>query len=462
MEELSRSLGGSNGGFSVLMTNSQGNRAASSKMPLLKKLFWVYFLLLIFEGSLRKWILPQLSAPLLLVRDPIALLIVWEAYRTRKWPKQWSGVIGILAASMLGLTFVQLVAGENQWFIALYGLRSYLLPFPVAFIIGENLDSKDLRNFGLCTLWLLIPLVALEVAQYNAPLGSVLNKGAYQGLEQISYFGEHVRASGFFSFVTGPATYVPLAAAFIFYGIVNNSFANKWLLWAASCALILAVPVTGSRGMLVMLMAILGFVAMAALAGVSQLGNALKVGVALVVVALLVSQLPIFSEAADTLQERLSSASNSEGGTAGSLDSRLGVPVMQTIEYSLSSSEWYGNGIGLGSNVASTLLTGTQQFLAGEGESSRILFEFGLLSGSAFMIFRIFLAFLVSARAFAKVRDHQPLAWFLVPVMFTELAFATLEQPTTQGFMVITLGFSLAALKRSDRSLDFVPAGGRA
>ncbi len=41
-------------------------------MPLLKKLFWAYFLLLIFEGALRKWILPQFSAPLLLVRDPIA------------------------------------------------------------------------------------------------------------------------------------------------------------------------------------------------------------------------------------------------------------------------------------------------------------------------------------------------------------------------------------------------------
>ena len=42
-------------------------------MPLLKKLFWAYFLLLIFEGALRKWVMPQLSAPLLLIRDPLAL-----------------------------------------------------------------------------------------------------------------------------------------------------------------------------------------------------------------------------------------------------------------------------------------------------------------------------------------------------------------------------------------------------
>ena len=42
-------------------------------MPFLKKLFWAYFLLLIFEGALRKWVFPPLSGPLLLIRDPIGL-----------------------------------------------------------------------------------------------------------------------------------------------------------------------------------------------------------------------------------------------------------------------------------------------------------------------------------------------------------------------------------------------------
>jgi hypothetical protein len=32
-------------------------------------LIWLYFWLLIWEGSLRKWIFPSLSAPLLVVRD---------------------------------------------------------------------------------------------------------------------------------------------------------------------------------------------------------------------------------------------------------------------------------------------------------------------------------------------------------------------------------------------------------
>ena len=34
---------------------------------------WIYFYLLIFEGALRKWFLPSLATPLLVVRDPVAL-----------------------------------------------------------------------------------------------------------------------------------------------------------------------------------------------------------------------------------------------------------------------------------------------------------------------------------------------------------------------------------------------------
>ena len=187
----------------MALTRMQIPRYYRSRMPLLKKLFWAYFLLLIFEGALRKWLLPQFSAPLLLVRDPIALLIIMEAFRTNKWPEKWSAVTGILTLGLIGLCAAQMAVGDNSWQAAVYGLRSYLLPFPVAFIMGENLDAEDLRKFGVCTLWLLLPEAALDAAQYLAPMGSFLNAGAYAGAEQVSYVGVHARASGTFSFVAG-------------------------------------------------------------------------------------------------------------------------------------------------------------------------------------------------------------------------------------------------------------------
>ena len=117
----------------------------------------------------------------LLVRDPIALFIIWRPLEHNKWPEKWSAVIGVLAVGLLGLCAAQMAVGENSWMAAAYGLRSYLLPFPVAFIMGENLDAEDLRKFGVCTLWLLLPETALDVAQYLAPSSSFLNAGASEG-----------------------------------------------------------------------------------------------------------------------------------------------------------------------------------------------------------------------------------------------------------------------------------------
>lgn len=417
------------------------------RMPLLKKLFWTYFLLLIFEGALRKWIVPQLSGPLLIVRDPIGLLIIWEAYRTHKWPKEWSAVVGILTATVLALCLLQLVVSDTPWFIPLYGLRSYLLPFPVAFIMGTNLDAEDLRKFGNCILWLLLPLTALEIAQYLAPPGSFLNVGAYRGTEQLNYALGHVRASATFSYVVGPMSYVPLAAAFIFYGMANSTFAKKWLLSAAAGALVLSIPIIGSRTLVFLLASIIACLGLAAFFGVSQFVKSLQMIAALLVVSALVARLPVFSDATGTLVERFSQASTAEGSTENSILLRIVHPITGTIEESIGRSNWLGVGVGKGANAVSTLLTGTQVFTTGEDEFSRVINEFGAPAGLAFMLFRGLLAVMILSKALARVREHQPLPWLLVPLMFWTLVFGVLKQPTEQGFMVMSVAFSLAALR---------------
>ena len=431
----------------MAVMESRGPIVREPHMSMLKKLFWAYFLLLIFEGALRKWIVPQLAGPLLVVRDPVAFFIIAEAYRTRKWPREWSAVVGILTAGILVLCFVQLVVGETRWFIALYGLRSYLLPFPVAFIMGSNLDEEDLRKFGKCTLWLLLPLTALEIAQYMAPPVSFLNVGAYRGSEQLNYALGHVRASATFSYVVGPMSYIPMAAAFILYGLANPRFVKKSALWAASGALVLSIPVTGSRTLVFLLTAIVACVGVAAFFGVSQFVKSLQIIAVLVVVSAMVSRLPIFSGASDTLSTRFSQASASEGTVEDSIFLRVLHPVTGTIEESISRSNWLGVGLGHGANAVSALLTGTPGFTVGEEEFPRVINEFGLPAGIAFMLFRGFLALMIISKALARVRDHQPLPWLLAPLMFWTLVFGVLEQPTEQGFMVISVAFSLAALR---------------
>jgi hypothetical protein len=423
--------------------------ARPDRMPYLKKLFWVYFLLLIFEGALRKWIVPQLSAPLLVIRDPIGILIIAEAISTNKWPEKWSSVTGVLTVGLLGLCVLQMVAVGNPWIAALYGLRSYLLPFPVAFIMGENLDAEDLRKFGVFILWLLLPMTALEVAQYVSGASSFLNVGAYRGAEQISYVVGHARASGTFSYVVGPVSLNTIAAAFIFYGFVTEGFAKKWLLWAASFALLLSIPVIGARTLVYTLGAVVLCAVIAALSGVTQFGKTLRIAIPALIVSLLVSLLPVFSQASQSMRMRFRQAGNAEGTVGQVLEKRTIGVIINELESTDLSSNPIGIGMGQGAAAVTALLHGTPSFVAGEAEFDRAITELGLLPGMGFMLFRLFLTVMLAASAFARVReDTEPLAFLFVPSVVATLFFGVLEQPMETGFMVISVAFSLAALKQ--------------
>jgi len=422
-------------------------------MPLLIKLFWLYFLLLIFEGALRKWVLPGLSAPLLLVRDPVAMLIIVEAYRKNKWPERWSVVIGILTCALVGLCVLQVTLGDNSWIAAVYGLRSYLLPFPVAFIMGENLDAEDLRKFGVATLWIMLPLVALEAAQYLAPQGSFLNAGAYKGAQQIYYEGEHVRASGTFSFVTGPTYYDPILAAFLLYGLINERFAKKWLLWAAASALVLSVPVIGSRTLVAELVGVAVCAGIAAMFGVSQFIKVVKIALPLLAVYSLISLLPVFSAASKSLQSRSVDAYSTEGGLRRAVEVRTSGSIIATVIKTDFSRNPMGIGMGRGAAAVSALATGTAKFAAGtanfaagESEIVRELTELGPIPGVAFSLFRFLLALSLIFSAIKCAERREPLALLLVSPLLASLCIGVLEQPTDQGFMVICMAFTLAAI----------------
>src|SRR5438445_10987131 len=75
-------------------------------------LLWVYLALLIGEGALRKWVLPGWSDALLVVRDPLAVVILVLAFRggffTFRGPARGFAALTVL---FTGLAFFQLAAG---------------------------------------------------------------------------------------------------------------------------------------------------------------------------------------------------------------------------------------------------------------------------------------------------------------------------------------------------------------
>lgn len=421
------------------------------QMPFLKKLFWLYFILLIFEGALRKWIVPQYSAPLLVIRDPIGLLIIFEAYRTDKWPEKWSVVTGVLAVGLIALCVIQVAVNDNPWAAAIYGLRSYLLPFPVAFVMGENIDAEDLRQFAKWSLLLMLPETVLEVLQYLAPSDSFLNAGAYANAAQVMYESQHVRASGTFSFVVGPASYGPMVAVFVLFGLVEEKFAEKWQVWAAAFAVILSMPVTGSREFVYKVVAVVACAVIAAAYGATEFVKSLRVVVPLACVFLLATLLPVFSQSTHSFDERFSEANQTEGGgsVGRAILQRTVIPIATRFQKTNFGKDPFGLGMGRGSAAVTKLLSGTPEFAAGEGEIDRALIELGPFPGIAFTLFRFALALTILVKAFSAARAGEPLALLFAPLMISGVALGVLEQPTEQGFMVMAVAFSLAAMRRA-------------
>src|SRR5690606_32930192 len=101
-------------------------------------LIWLYFVFIVAEGPLRKWIMPGLSEPLLIVRDPIAILIYIIALKDGKFPVNgWvvaNFFLGFISVVLCGL--LQGVPG----LVMVYGFRTLFLHLPLIFVIPMYLN----------------------------------------------------------------------------------------------------------------------------------------------------------------------------------------------------------------------------------------------------------------------------------------------------------------------------------
>src|SRR5690554_3707736 len=107
----------------------------------LKNGIWAYFLLLIFEGALRKWILPGLATPLLVVRDPLAIWLIITALKNGRLHLSPYIAVSVIVG-VVGI-YTALFVGHGNFAVAVYGARILLLHFPLMFVIGNVFNQED-------------------------------------------------------------------------------------------------------------------------------------------------------------------------------------------------------------------------------------------------------------------------------------------------------------------------------
>jgi len=406
--------------------------------------------MLLLEGAFRRWFLPGLSDVFLLARDPIclaALLLGASIYFRSAWAKAFA-FIGIVAA------FLAVTVGHGNMFVAVYGLRIYLLHFPLIFLFPLVFDREDAWKFAKAFLLVAIPMTALIGFQHYLPQTHWVNVGT-GGVESAGFGGAlgRFRPPGTFSFITGPSMFYPVCAALLaalFLGGYRP--VPKWI-WVSAACLVMALPLSISRtlGFAYLLVGVATLISGAL--SPRLLGRVLGVLLAMSVVGLLVSRTETFQDSMKAFSARWEGANETEGGeegATGALRHRTVGWIGENVQRAFDLAPIFGVGLGSGTSGGAKMLAGKRALNFGEGEWGIVLFELGHLLGFLIIGLRLALGVYLVARAVTLSRRGDAAALPLALLCLVWLTIGVAGQPTSLGFIVMACGVCLVLLKPND------------
>lgn len=424
---------------------------AGEPYTLYRKAIWVYLFLLIFEGALRKWLLPSLATPLLLVRDPIAIWLTWIG-----WQKGWLNN-GYARAMMIVSTlsfFLSLVWGHHNLFVALFGWRIYFFHFPIIFVMGKVLSRTDLLKMGRFILWVSIPMTVLIVVQFYSPQTAWVNLGVGgEGTAGFAGAMGYMRPPGTFSFTSGYVAFQALVGCILLYFLVMNNtlqdkyrFSNTILIIFAGCYL-LTIPMSISRTHFFQTCVFLLLLGVAVVRQEKLKERFFKFVLVACVAGILLSMIGIADTGIDAFTARFEGANKAEGGMKGVVGNRyVGGLLEGLIGFNIPV---VGYGIGLGTNVGARLMGGNMYSFGfnAEVEWGRIVGECGMIIGWVIIGIRLFLSLKLWKLAYkCLIKRYDLLPWMLSAGMMLTVPQGQWSVPTNLGFCILFGGFTLAAI----------------
>ena len=286
-------------------------------MKLWKWLVGLFFLLVIVDGALRKWVLPGQSQLLFVLKDAV----LWGgflAYATWRSPTQlpkplrrtW---VPVLLVGYIALVLVQAFnLRQPNLMVSALGLKAHLAFLPLVVlmpaIIAETTERRAIRLLWYYTLLVVLPLAALSVYQFYQPPSAWINQYVRE-METIATVAGHVRVISTFSYVGSHTAYLTFNA-FLGIGILlaglryrrRNLLLLGGLLFGAT---VVVLPMAGSRSPIVIIA-----VAVAVLLSVveSRHTGALRALAVLLVLGVVVVQVTGLGEGWTALAERATEA----------------------------------------------------------------------------------------------------------------------------------------------------------
>jgi hypothetical protein len=412
----------------------------------IRRLIWLYIILWLIEGGLRRWVFPGLATPLLLVRDPVAVFIYWKAFSKKVFPANGFIAAGTILA-LLSFASAMMV-GHGNLIVALYGVRTNFLHVPIIFIMGRVLRRKDFFAVVKAAVWLAVPYSILLMAQFYEPQTAWVNRGVGGSLDGAGFAGAegHFRPPGTFSFISGPAYLYPLLTACWFVLLLRGKF-PLWLMLASGVAILIAVPMSISRVLFlsVLIVAVVGVAALV-LGKRLSVNLLLQVGLAAIIIPILAVQIPAFRDGMNAFGTRWQTSTTDSGGLKGAIFDR----EMDSLFGSFADVDAFGLGTGFSTNVGQQILTQNVGIGAAESEWGKLLYDDGLFLGSVMILYRLALGGSILMAAWRSWQCRAPEALIFASAAFLTVSNGQWGQATALGAAVIGGGLTLAAANMTD------------
>jgi hypothetical protein len=333
-----------------------------------RRLVWtvlLIYLLAIFEGAIRKYVAPQFGQYIFFIRDPFLIYAYILATRFGLWPRNQGFftlslimcVFGVLLftvqSALFGIDNIRVLLGVNGW-------RSYFLYVPLAFLIGAQFRSEDMRLFARVTLLLAIPIGVLVLGQFSSPPDAPINVGIAEEKElqfkSVGITAERIRTTGTFTSPAGQQQFITSAFALLLAMLLmHRRQVGVVFLAVTSCGVLTCLGLSGSRGAMLHC-GVIGLFALS-LAVIGK-GAALKTRALVlplsIAVAAIVLYPIVFPVGFETFVQRWNGAAQNEAGLEGGVFGRALLGLVDFVRF-IEIVPPLGYGLGYGGNASITL-----------------------------------------------------------------------------------------------------------
>lgn len=431
-----------------------------------KKGLWLYLFLLFIEGAMRKWFMPGLSSAWMICRDPI---VIWTVLSLMNTHYLKSAVAKAFMAIGCIMMITTMAFGHQNFLVAIYGFRIWFFYIPYFFIMSEKLNREDLMRICQVLILVFLPMTVLYVMQWAAPANHWLNASVGGILAE----GENtangaVRPSGTFAHCVGSSSYNPLVVCLFCVTLFSGYYKGQFLtlkrgFLLLAIAVVVCLITSVSRGSVIQSILTIVFITCClALTGQTKFFGRVIAG--FVVIFVLFSVLSTVNIGGKNLMapitNRFESASETEGGASGIMESRVLEPYkFWNDKGQMLDPPTFGYGIGAGSNYGTQTLHIKVSRLSqgdawglGEWSSQIVTNEMGFLFGGIVFFLRVgfcLTLFPICMRKLFRNRDILPISLWTLSV--TYFGNGNINLAMSLGWIVLVMMLLLTSIRTSEK-----------